>query len=772
MTGSTLGPVTDVPPPATTLPRTQPPFDGTIEDRYTDSTPDWPDPIRPPERAPNVVAILFDDLGFGQLSAFGGPCEAPNIAALADNGLRYNNFHTTSLCSPSRAALLTGRNHHAVGFATIAEMAAGFPGYNGFMPASAATVAEVLRLNGYSTYCTGKWHLTPTAEATAAGPFDRWPLGLGFERFYGFLPGETDQWHPILTADNHRIPTPERDGYHLSEDLVDQAITMLRDQQQVASGRPFFLYLPFGAVHCPFHVPPEYVERYRGAFDQGWDALRRETFERQMAMGIIPEGSELPPRNPGVKPWDELDDEPKRLYCRLMETFAGMVDHTDAQIGRLVEAMGHLGVLDDTALMVLSDNGASQEGLRHGTTNTERFRNLLPMSVEEMLPDIDRLGGHDTDPHYPTGWAMAGNAPFRRCKRDTHRGGNTDPLVIHWPARITDPGAVRSQYLHITDLYPTILDWAGLPIPAVVNGIEQQPVEGRSFAATIAEPDAGEVRSVQYYEMLGSRAIWHEGWMAVTWHRPGTDWDDDPWELYHQEIDYTQANDLAKAMPEKLAELVELWWTEARAHNVLPLDDRGRERFIDPTRPAASERRDVYRYYPGTSPVPNPSIPVILNCPHSFTARFRLEHPDEGGLLVSQGGNLAGWAFFVNDGVAVYANNNLKLGTASVATPPLDVGRDLEVEFRWQPVEVGLGDVTLLVDGEVVAEHPAMATAPMGYSMVQEGLQIGRSWGTDIVPEYFTGPHPFTGRLDVVEMRTDRAAQLRLITTPEGRLRR
>ena len=750
----------DLPPPATQLPYPLAPFRGVVEDRYVDSTPDWPAPVRPPNKAPNVVSILFDDLGFGQLAAFGGPCDTPNITALANNGLRYNNFHTTSLCSPSRAALLTGRNHHSVGFATIAEMAAGFPGYNAFMPKSAATIAEVLRLNGYSTYCAGKWHLTPTAEATAAGPFDRWPLGLGFERFYGFLPGETDQWHPILTADNHRIPVPERDDYHLSEDLVDQAIRMIRDQQQVASGRPFFLYLPFGAVHCPFHVPKRYIDHYRGAFDQGWDAVRRETFERQLEMGIIAPNSELPPRNPGVKPWDELDADAKLVYCRLMETFAGMVDHTDAQIGRLVAALRDLDVLDDTALMVLSDNGASQEGLRHGTTNTERFRNMMEMSVEEMLPHLDDLGGHNTDPHYPTGWAMAGNAPFRRCKRDTHRGGNTDPLIIHWPAKIADPGAIRSQYHHITDLYPTILEWAGLPIPTTVNGVEQQAVEGQSFAATITDADAAQVKTIQYYEMLGSRAIWHDGWMAVTWHRPNSDWNDDRWELYHQDVDYTQAHDLADEMPDKLAEMIELWWSEARAHNVLPLDDRGRERFIDPTRPAASEDRDVYRFYAGTSPVPNVSLPTILNCPHSFTGYLTLHSADDRGLIVSQGGNLAGWAFFVDNGVATYANNYLKLSTAAVSTPPLPLGREVEVRFEWEPIEAGLGNVTLFVDGAEVARHDSMRSAPMGYSMVQEGLQVAKSWGTDIAPEFFTGAFEFTGDLRVVEMRTDRSAQL------------
>ncbi len=752
-----------VPPhtPPAVLPPAPQPFDGDIQDRYVDSTPSWPQPARPPADAPNVVAILFDDLGFGQLSCYGGPCAAPNIAALADNGLRYNNFHTTSLCSPSRAALITGRNHHSVGFSAIAEMASGFPGHNSFMPKSAATLPEILKQHGYSTYATGKWHLTPTAEATAAGPFDRWPLGLGFERFYGFLPGEVDQWHPILTSDNHRIPVPEREGYHVSEDLVDQALRMIRDQQQVASGRPFFLYLPFGAVHCPFHVPKEYIEPYRGAFDHGWDAVREETFQRQVALGIIPEGSTLPPRNPGVKPWDELSGDAQLVYARLMETFAGMVDHTDAQIGRFMDAMAEMNLVNDTMVMVMSDNGASQEGMRHGTTNTERFRNLMEMSVEEMLPQLDELGSHTTDPHYPTGWAMAGNAPFRRCKRDTHRGGNTDPLIIHWPAKISDPGAIRSQYLHITDVYPTVLELAGLPVPTDVNGVEQMPIEGQSFAASITQPSAPQAKHVQYYEMLGSRAIWHDGWMAVTWHRPGTDWDDDPWELYDQRVDYTQAHDLAETYPDKLRELIELWWEQAREHNVLPLDDRGRDRFVDPTRPTASEDRDVYRYYPDTSPVPNVSLPVFLNCPHSFTAKLRLDAASDHGLILAQGGNLAGWALIVKDGQLVYLNNYLRFSTDHISAP-VPVGKDIEVTYSWEPTAVGEGTATLSVDGNKLASKQHMSTTPRGYSMVQEGLQVGTSWGTPVDETFYTGDFTFTGKLYWVDMRTNKAAQLRL----------
>ncbi len=629
-TSTTFDRVMDLPPPDV-LPLRSRPFGGEIRDTYHDSTPDWPDAVRPPARAPNVVVIMFDELGFGQLSSFGGPIDAPHIAELAGNGLRFTNFHTTALCSPSRAALLTGRNHHSVGFAAIAEMATGYPGYDSFLPKSAATIAEVLRLNGYSTYCTGKWHLTPTSEATAAGPFDRWPLGLGFERFYGFLPGETDQWHPILTADNHRIPTPEREGYHLSEDVVDQAIRMIRDQQQVSSGRPFFSYVPFGAVHCPFHTPAEYIRHYRGRFDRGWDVVRNETFLRQQALGIVPVDNELPPRNPGVTPWDELSHDARRLHARQMEVFAGMVDHTDAQIGRLVDALRELDVLDDTVVMVLSDNGASQEGMLHGATNTERFRNLMPETVDEQLLYLDELGGPSTDPHHPIGWAMAGNAPFRRCKRNTHRGGNTDPLVVHWPADVTDPGSLRTQYHHIVDLYPTLLDLAGLSVPTVVNGVDQQPIEGHSFAATIRDASMDDVKTTQYYEMLGSRAIYHEGWMAVTWHKSGTDWNDDRWELYDQRTDYTQAWDLAVDRPEKLAELIDLWWSEARRHHVLP-PRRSRARSLHRSDPPDRQRGAggvplLPGYQPDSEPVApqHPELPPLVHgpVPPGFRSRHR-----------------------------------------------------------------------------------------------------------------------------------------------------
>ncbi|MEM7141855.1 MAG: arylsulfatase, partial [Actinomycetota bacterium] len=741
-------------------------FAGVIGETYADSTPDWPPPARPPGDAPNIVVIMLDDLGFGQMACYGGSIDAPHVGELAANGLRYNNFHTTALCSPTRAALLTGRNHHSVGFAAIAEMATGYPGSNSFLPRSAASIAEVLRQSGYSTYVAGKWHLTPTSEATAAGPFDRWPLGLGFERFYGFLPGEVDQWHPMLTEDNHRIPTPERTErgtpYHVSEDVVDKAITMLRDQQQVASGRPFFLYLPFGAPHCPHHAPPEFIEHYRGRFDDGWDVERQRIFERQKSMGVIPPDCDLPARNELVPAWDDLDEDSKRLFRRQMEVYAGFVDHTDAQIGRLMDALKELEVFEDTLVVFLSDNGASSEGGTRGATNTERFRNTMNQSVDEMIGVIDELGGPGTDPHYSWGWGQAGNTPFKRWKRDTHRGANTDPLIVHWPNGVPDPGAIRSQYHHVTDVYPTLLELAGLPVPQQVNGVDQMPLEGHSFASTIADPAAGEVRDTQYYEMLGSRAIWHDGWTAVTWHLPGSgDWDADRWELYHQAEDYSQAHDLAAEHPEKLEELVDLWWAEAERHNILPLDDRGRDRFIDPARPAASEDRDVYRYYPGTKPIPNPALPRILNAPHSLTAFVTLDSAEDSGILACQGAELGGWVLFVDAGRPRYVHNVLQIEFTEVSgADALPIGREIEVRLDYEPIEQGWGVARLHVDGVEVGVNERMRIAPMGYSMVQEGFTVGRGWGPPVAYDDYHGPFPFSGSLRCVELRTDPAAQV------------
>ena len=524
-----------------------PEFKGKIGETYRDSVPDFGPamPVAAPAGAPNVILIVLDDVGYGQLSSYGGPIQTPNLDRLGAEGLRYNNFHTTALCSPSRGALLTGRNHHEIGLAAITEAATGYPGSNGSIPKSAGTIAEVLKQNGYNTIALGKWHLTPYTAYTSAGPFDHWPLGMGFEKYYGFLGGETDQWAPLLVQDNHFIDTPKRPGYHLSEDLVDHAISDIRDQQQANTGRPFFLYLALGAAHAPLHAPKAFIEKYRGKFDQGWDKVREETFERQKKMGVIPANSELPPRNPGVDAWADLNDTQRKVYTRLQEVFAGFLDHADAQIGRLTTALDTMGLRDNTLIIVVSDNGASQEGLRNGTANTDRYRNYFPDTVEEMSTMLDKLGGPETDPHYPMGWSAAGNAPLKRWKQDTHAGGNTDPFIVSWPARIKDAGAFRNQYHHIVDVVPTILEVIGLPAPTSINGVAQMPLSGVSMAYTFDDAKAPTKKPSQYYEMLGSRAIWANGWTAVTWHEKGKAWEDDKWELYNTDADFSQAHDLA-----------------------------------------------------------------------------------------------------------------------------------------------------------------------------------------------------------------------------------
>ena len=522
-----------------TLPRPPRPFGGKIDRTYKDSTPDWSpvQPVAPPAGAPNIVMIVLDDVGFGQLGCYGGSIETPNIDRLAAGGLRYNSFHTAALCSPTRAALLTGRNHHSVAMSSITEAATGFPGSYGAIPTSSATVAEVLKQNGYNTFAVGKWHLAPYWTTTAAGPFDHWPLGMGFERFYGFLGGETDQWAPTLTYDNHRIPTPIRPGYHLSEDLVDRSVEFIRDQQQVGTGRPFFLYLAFGAAHAPHHTPKVYIEKYKGRFDAGWDREREIVLARQKKLGLVPANTVLPARNAGVKPWDELSSNEKRLFARLQENYAGFLDHTDTQIGRLLAALTDMQLTDNTLIVVVSDNGASQEGGPNGVTNTDRYRNYLPMSVDEMLKEYDEIGGPKTDPHYPTGWSMAGNTPFQRWKQDVHRGGTADPLIVYWPKGIRDKGGIRAQFHHATDIVPTLLEAAGIPMPSSVNGVTQTPLEGVSMAYSFRDARAPTHKTPQYFEMFGSRAIWSQGWMAVVWHKKGGGFDDDQWELYNLEED-------------------------------------------------------------------------------------------------------------------------------------------------------------------------------------------------------------------------------------------
>jgi arylsulfatase A-like enzyme len=741
----------------TVLPPLAPEFKGRIGPSYKESTPDFGPalPVTAPAGAPNILLVVLDDVGYGQLGCYGGPIRTPNIDKLAAQGLRYSNFHTTALCSPSRAALLTGRNHHAVGMAAITEAATGFPGNFGSIPKSAATIAETLKQNGYNTMALGKWHLAPYTAYTAAGPFDRWPLGMGFEKHYGFLGGETDQWAPLLTQDNHFIETPTRPGYHLTEDLADHAIAEIRDQQQANTGRPFFAYLALGAAHAPLHAPKEFIAKYKGAFDQGWDQVREETFERQKKLGIIPNDAVLPPANPGIQAWADLNDSQKKVYCRLQEVFAGFVEHADHQLGRVFAALDEMGVGDNTLVILVSDNGASQEGLPNGTLNTDRFRNYFPDTVEEMLDKLDDAGGPATDPHYPMGWAMAGNSPLKRWKQDTHSGGNTDPFIVSWPAKIKNGGAIRNQYHHIIDVVPTILELTGLPVPRSVNGVQQMPLHGVSMAYSFTDANAKTRKTSQYYEMLGSRAIWADGWTAVTWHKKDAPWEEDKWELYHTDADFTESDDLAAKKPEKLSELIALWEVEAKNYNVFPLDDRRYERVADPTRPVAALSKKQYTYYPGTSILHPLAAPQILGVEHTITAHVSMPEKGAEGVLACSGGAFGGWTLFLRDNKLHYVHNYLNLDQFSVSSADVVPPGTHTLSVHFTPTEKHLkpdyftGDVTLSLDGERVGELKGIRVAGQYSSVTGYGLLIGRNTGTPVSHEY-KAPFVFRGKLDKV----------------------
>ncbi|MFN7730546.1 MAG: arylsulfatase, partial [Pirellula sp.] len=732
-------------------------FRGKIGQNYKTSTPDFSPAfsLSAPLHAPNVLLVVLDDVGYGQLGCYGGPIDTPNIDRLAARGLRYSNFHTTALCSPTRAALLTGRNHHSIAMAAITEGATGYPNNYGVIPKSAATLAETLKQHGYNTSAIGKWHLAPYWAYTAAGPFDRWPLGMGFEKYYGFLGGETDQWAPLLVQDNHFIETPVRPGYHLTEDLCDRAIADIRDQQQANTGRPFFTYLALGAAHAPLHAPKEFIDKYRGRFDQGWDQVRLETFERQKKLGIVSQDCQLPPANPGVAAWKDLSADQKKVYCRLQEVFAGFVEHADHHLGRVFAAIEAMGLRDNTLIIVVSDNGASQEGLQNGTLNTDRYRNYFPDTVEEMLGQLDEAGGPSTDPHYPMGWSMAGNTPLKRWKQDTHAGGNTDPCILSWPAKIQDVGTIRNQYHHIIDLVPTILEVSDIPAPSSVNGVEQMPLHGVSMAYTFDDAKAKTRKEVQYYEMLGSRAIWSDGWTAVTWHQKDTPWEDDRWELYHTDVDFTQVNDLAGKEPAKLAALKSLWEREAKQYNVFPLDDRRYERAADPTRPMASIPRQLYTYYPGTSILHPLAAPQILGVEHSITAEVKIPQAGAEGVIACSGGEFGGWTLFLKDGNFHYVHNYLKLQQYEViSSEPVEPGQH-SLSIHFTPTEKHLkpdffvGDVTMAIDGKKVGELQGIKVAGQYSAVTGYGLLVGRNSGTAVSHAY-KPPFAFTGTLDKV----------------------
>ena len=718
-------------------------FEGVIGRTVYESKPWWPaSKVR--ADAPNVVLIVLDDTGFSHFGCYGSTIETPNIDALAGGGLKFTGFHTTALCSPTRACLLTGRNHHAVGMRAVSNFDTGYPNMRGAIPRSSATLAEILRDNGYGTFATGKWHLAPMAECSAAGPYTNWPLQKGFDRYYGFLQGETDQFFPELTHDNHFVDPPKSpaEGYHVSEDIVDRAMGMVRDQKSLVPEKPFFLYLAFGAMHSPHQAPQAYLDKYRGRFDAGWDVARDEWFARQKALGVIPADTKLAPRNPGVEPWDSLSVNEKRFAARLQEAFAAMLDHTDHEIGRLVAFLKALGEWENTLFIVLSDNGASQEGGASGVLDEMKWFNGIRESADEAVKRLDGIGGPDSHCNIPWGWAQAGNTPLRWYKQNTHGGGVRDPLIMHWPKGIAAGGQTRDQFCHAIDITPTILDALGIASPEVVAGVPQMPVHGASLAPTFADPAARPRRDVQYFEMLGHRGIWKDGWKAVTHHEAGKPFDDDRWELYHLAQDFSEHDDLAASHPEKLKELVDLWWAQADEHGVLPLDDRGAlALFRAAMRPGLPTSRLRYVYHPPISHIVADTCPPVAR---GWTTTVKLDHPGGDGALIARGSLNSGFVLMVKEGRLVFDYNDFHRHTRLEAKVPLSTGPH-EIAFSATRTPDGGGDLLLKVDGETVAE----AHAPRLLFMISStGMDLGRSLSP--VTEDYAAPFTYPGRLETV----------------------
>ncbi|WP_223642744.1 arylsulfatase [Corallococcus sp. EGB] len=748
------------------------PFPGVIGRTWEQSSPAWPSPLRSKPGAPNVLFIILDDLGFGHLGCYGSPIRTPNLDRLAKGGLLYNNMHTTALCSPTRSCILTGRNHHSNGMGTITETSLGYPGYNGTIPFENGFLSEMLMQAGYNTYAIGKWHLTPAEQTSAAGPYSRWPLGRGFERFYGFLGGDTHQYYPDLIHDNHAIrppATPEQ-GYHLTPDLVDRAIDCVADTKQVAPDKPFFLYFATGAMHAPHQVPREWADRYAGQFDDGWDAYRQKVFQRQLELGVLPKGTQLSRHDPDVQDWDSLPAEEKRLYARMMEVYAGFLEHTDHHIGRLLKFLEDTGELDDTLIMVLSDNGASAEGGPHGSVNELKFFNNVPESLEQNLAALEDLGGPKYFNHYPWGWAWAGDTPFRRWKRETYRGGTTDPFLVHWPRGIQAKGEVRTQYAHAIDMVPTVLDCLGLEPLAEIRGVTQSPIEGVSFKHTFNDANAKSRHRTQYFEMFSSRAIYHDGWRAVC-PFPGPSFaeagegfgesmlDEDRlreldahgWELYHVAEDCSETKNVAQEHRGKLIEMIALWYAEAGRYQVLPLASPTREVFAL-ERPQLTKDRTRYVYRPHTSPAPENVAVHVLNRPHTITAQVEVRDGAEG-VLLSHGGLTGGYTFFMQDRKLHYVYNFVGEQEFHIESAVEVPQGHSTLQFEFEPtgkpdLKVGRGAPgrgRLYINGDLVAQSPIDATMPLAISL-GDGLTCGRDESSSVSQRY-RAPFEFTGTL-------------------------
>ncbi len=734
-------------------------FKGRIGRDWRDSEPWWPPEPMPAKGTPNVLLVVLDDVGYAQLGCYGSDIETPYIDSLAQSGVRFANFHTTALCSPTRACILTGRNHHRSGMGRVSDLAVAFPGYWGKPPKENGYLSEVLRGDGYATYAVGKWHLTPDDEVHMAAPRATWPLSRGFDRWYGFHGGETNQFAPALYHDNHSVRPPRsfESGYHLTEDLVDNAITFLGDLRSVDVDRPFFLYFATGACHSPHQPPRHWLERYRGHFDKGWDRWREEAFQRQIKLGLFPSSTELSPRPPWVRPWDGLSQTEQQVAARFMESLAGFLSHTDEQIGRLLEFIADLGELDNTIVVVVSDNGASAEGGPDGSINDVRMTNLDPADTAEMHQRIEQIGGPLTHNNYPWGWTMAGNAPFRRWKREVHEGGVADPCIVRWPLGGLDEGGLRHQFTHATDIMPTILSLVGVSPPEVIESVVQSELDGISFSPLLSESNtsAPEVHETQYFEIFGSRGIYHRGWKAVTYHpiaplyddqNPNASFDDDKWELYNVKADPTEVHDLAEANPDLLKELIRLWWREAERNQVLPLDNRVLWALVHP-KPASRTPREHYRYFPNGAQVPERVAVNVRNRSHSLKVEVTIpEGTRASGVLLALGSALGGWSLHFLDGRPRYVHNLYGKERMTIESPHVVFHGRHSVEYSFVKGDGLSGTGSLLVDGLEVARGQIARFTPSGFNGVGVGITCGYEWGPAVGGGY-EAPFEFNGSI-------------------------
>jgi arylsulfatase len=748
------------------------PFKGTIKLDTRDSTPDWSAFVQPvaPEGAPNVLYIVLDDVGFSAMEPWGGLIETPNINRLAAGGLTYTNWHTTALCSPTRSSLLTGRNHTTNGMACIAEATTGYPNANGHIPFECATIAEVLGERGWNTYMLGKWHLVAADEMNMASTKRNWPVGRGFERYYGFLGGETNQWYPDLIYDNHPQEQPSwpEDGYHLTTDLTNRAIEFIKDSKMLVPDKPFFMYFCPGAAHAPHHAPQEWIDKYKGKFDMGYEKYRELVFERQQKLGIFPDTAELSPINPYagetsvdgkpwppldvVRPWDSLSDDEKKLFCKMAEVYAGFLSHADHEIGRLLDFLEQTGQLDNTIVVLVSDNGASGEGGPNGSVNENKFFNGVPDTIEENMKYLDVLGSPATYNHYPVGWAWAFNTPFKMWKRYNFEGGVADPMVVHWPKGIKAKGELRHQFLHATDIVPTMYDLLGVELPDMVKGYEQIPLEGVSFKSTFESDDVPTPKESGFFSMLGSRAVWHKGWKAVSVHPTIAGWghfDEDRWEIFDTTVDPTESHDLAAEKPDKVKELVDQWFHLADLYHGLPLLDMTPVEVLgDPTRPQVSPPRGRYIYYPDTAEVPESASVNIRNRSYTIAANVDIQTPEASGVLFSHGARFGGHSLYIKDRTLRYVYNFVgdkeQMITSSTQIPTGNhvLSAVFEREGTTMPTT---GSLTLYIDDQKVGEGKIM-TQPGNFSLVGEGLNVGKDPGEPVTDDYSgQRPYAFTG---------------------------